>query len=117
MTDDLALWGATDDDEALMPPPDMRRIGERLFVRPRGMEPNKAMRLPLRVSPDVMRKMTEASPDGVVQVGVLLIEVGDEFTQSAWEALDLIDQSAVARRFFEAERELLAGVTPGESSR
>ena len=75
--DDLALWGATEADELIGALPQVRRIGEKLFVRVPGAEPGTAVRLPLRLSVDLMRRAIEAG-DGVDQTGYVIDEVGDE---------------------------------------
>ncbi len=116
MTDDLALWGATDDDAALLPAPDMRRIGERLFVRPRDLEPGKALRLPLRVPQAVTRRAMDEGAGGEGQVSIVIDALADDFTREQWAELDSIDQARVARRYFTEVRDLL-GMDPGESSR
>jgi hypothetical protein len=110
--DDLALWGATDDDAATLPPPDTRRIGERLFIRPRGMEAGKAARLPLRLSPDFLARAIEAG-DGVAQCALVVAELGDDTAREVWAGFDQIDQTAVAARYFEAVQELL-GMAAGK---
>lgn len=116
MTDDLAYWGATEADDATLPPPETRRIGERLFVRPRGLKPGgKPARIPLRLTPDQMAAAI-AEGDGVAQLGYLVGELGDATTKAAWAGLDFIDREMVAAAYFAAVKELL-GMAAGESSR
>ena len=112
--DDLALWGATDDDDRVVLP-DMRRIGDRLYVRPQGTEYGKAARLPLRVSVDFMRRALDAG-DGMAQLDLVVAELGDDGTRQAWAGLDHLDRVAVAGRYF-AEQQTLIGMAAGESSR
>lgn len=116
MSDDLAYWGATEDDDATLPPPEVRRIGERLFVRPRGWEKVGApIRLPLRVSHDFLRRaMGEGG--GVAQLALVVDELTDEPTREAWLDLDPVDRATVAIRYFAAMQEL-SGMAAGESSR
>jgi len=113
--DDLALWGATEADELLGELPQVRRIGEKLFVRVPGAEPGTAVRLPLRLSVDLMRRAIEAG-DGVDQTGYVIDEVGDEAARDMWAGLDHIARVAVAARYFRETNEL-AGLAAGESSR
>lgn len=116
MSDDLAYWGATDEDAAALPPPEMRRIGERLFVRPRGFEGNGApLRLPLRLTPDFLRRAIAAG-DGVQQVQLVVDELAEDASREAWAALDQLDRTAVAARYF-SELAGLLGMAAGESSR
>ncbi len=116
MSDDLAYWGATDEDAAVLPPPEMRRIGERLFVRPRGFEGNGApLRLPLRLHPDFMRRAV-AEGNAAAQLALIVDELTDETARTAWLALDMIDREAVIARYF-FEVNALLGMAAGESSR
>ena len=116
MSEDLAYWGAEDVDDVTLPPPEMRRIGEQLFVRPRGFEGNgAALRLPLRLSPDFMKRAA-AEGDGVAQVSLVVDELTNEAAREAWLGLDLLDRTAVASRYF-TELQTLLGMAVGESSR
>lgn len=116
MSDDLAYWGATDADDTTLPPPEMRRIGERLFVRPRGFTGTGApLRLPLRLRPEFMRRAA-AEGGGVEQMALVVDELTDEAMRQAWLDLDHIDRVAVSARFM-AEMKALLGMAAGESSR
>lgn len=113
--DDLALWGATGDDDQVTPPPDMRRIGERLYVRPKGTPYCNAARLPLRLPVAFMRRCIEAC-DGLEQLDLVAAEMCDDLTRGMWEGLDSFDRVAVADRYFK-EQQTLIGMAAGESSR
>lgn len=113
-TDDLALWGAVPADEEVVLP-QVRRIGALLFVRTPEAEPGTAVRLPLRLAVDVMRKAMEAG-DGVDQTGYVIEHVADDAAREMWAGLDYIARASVAAAYFR-EIQALTGMAAGESSR
>lgn len=112
---DLELWGATEDDALVAPPPEMARIGERLFVRWPDMPRGRAARLPLRLRPDFLARSI-ATGDGLAQLGLVVAELCDDTARDLWDGLDNLDRHRVAKRYFHEVNELLR-LAPGESSR
>lgn len=111
---DLELWGATEADEQISPAPEMRRIGERLFVRTAEMPRGKAARLPLRIKPDLMKRLLPLN--AVDQVEKVIDELADDRTKAVWSGLDFVDRLRVAKRYHDEVVELFGMVT-GESVR